>query len=138
MQSNAASGDIRTSECAGIRRSNPRCARRAVRKRQQGYRLGPSCEDANLADNLADNLNTEAPSRVQDKRLTDRTKRLATVYLYRRRCIRSCEAYPNGGDRVDWIDTATQAAGCLTKSMKPDFIIKVIDAGMYRVSRSKL
>ena len=43
-----------------------------------------------------------------------------------------------GGDRVDWVDTATQAADCLTMSMKLDFIIKVIDSGVYNVSRAKL
>ena len=86
---------------------------------------------------LADNLNTEAPSRVQDKRLQIELSALRQS-IFTEDGVRSCEAYPNGGDRVDWIDTATQAAGCLTKSMKPDFIIKVIDAGMYRVSRSKL
>ena len=86
---------------------------------------------------LADNLNTEAPSRVQDKRLQIELSALCQS-IFTEDGVTSCEAYPNGGDRVDWIDTATQAADCFTKSMKPDFLIKVIDSGVYRVSRSKL
>ncbi|CAE7260516.1 unnamed protein product, partial [Symbiodinium microadriaticum] len=42
------------------------------------------------------------------------------------------EVYPGGGDRVDWIDTATQAADCFAKSMKPDFIIRLIESGVYK------
>ena len=86
---------------------------------------------------LADHLNTETPSRVQDKRLQIELSALRQS-VFTEIGDRSCKAYPCGGDRVDWIDTATQAADCLTKSMKPDFIIKVIETGMYRVSRTKL
>ena len=86
---------------------------------------------------LADNLNTETPSRVQDKRLQIELSALRQS-IFTEIGERSCQAYPCGGDRVDWIDTATQAADCLTKSMKPGFIIKVIDSGVYRVSRAKL
>ncbi|OLQ09084.1 Kinesin-like calmodulin-binding protein-like [Symbiodinium microadriaticum] len=42
------------------------------------------------------------------------------------------EVYPGGGDRVDWIDTATQAADCFAKSMKPDFIIRLIVEALRR------
>ena len=86
---------------------------------------------------LADHLNTETPSRVQDKRQQIELSALRQS-VFTEVGDRSCKAYPCGGDRVDWIDTATQAADCLTKSMKPDFIIKVIETGMYRVSRTKL
>ena len=86
---------------------------------------------------LSDHLNTDTPSRVQDKRLQIELSALRQP-VFTDIGERSCKAYPCGGDRVDWIDTATQAADCLTKSMKPDFIIKVIDSGMYRVSRAKL
>ena len=86
---------------------------------------------------LADHLNTETPSRVQDKRLQIELSALRQS-VFTEIGDRSCKAYPCGGDRVDWIDTATQAADCLTKSMKPDFIIKVIETGVYRVSRAKL
>ena len=86
---------------------------------------------------LADNLNTEAPSRVQDKRLQIELSALRQS-ICTKDGVRSVEAYPWGGDRVDWTDAATQAADCFTKSMKPDFLIKVVDSGVYKVSRSKL
>ena len=86
---------------------------------------------------LADHLNTEAPARVQDKRLQIELSALwQSIFTEDRN--RTFEIYLEGGDRVDWIDTSTQAADCFTKSMKPDFIIKVINEGMYRVSRAKL
>ena len=84
---------------------------------------------------LADNLNTEAPSRVQDKRLQIELSALSQS-IFTEDGVRSVEAYPYGGDRVDWIDTATQAVDCFTKSMKPDFLIKVIDSGVYKMSRA--
>eukprot|EP00439_Symbiodinium_sp_Y106_P048297 s2973_g6.t1 len=77
---------------------------------------------------LSDHLNTDTPSRVQDKRLQTELSALRQS-VFTDIGERSCKAYPCGGDRVDWIDAATQAADCLTKSMKPDFIIKVIETG---------
>ena len=50
---------------------------------------------------------------------------------------RTCEVYLGGGDRADWIDTATQAADCF-EPMKPDFIIRLIESGVYKISRAKL
>ena len=86
---------------------------------------------------LADHLNTEAPTRVQDKRLQIELSALRQS-IFNEDGVSTVEAYPLGGDRVDWVDTATQAADYLTMSMKLDFIIKVIDSGVYNVSRAKL
>ena len=86
---------------------------------------------------LADHLNSEAPARVQDKRLQIELSALRQS-IFNEDGARTFDIYLEGGDRVDWIDTATQAADCFTKSMKPDFIIKVINEGVYRVSRAKL
>jgi hypothetical protein len=86
---------------------------------------------------LSDHLNSEAPARVQDKRLQIELSALRQS-IFNEDGNRTCEVYPGGGDRVDWIDTATQAADCLTKSMKPDFVIKLIEEGKYSISRAKL
>ncbi|CAE7909825.1 unnamed protein product, partial [Symbiodinium microadriaticum] len=72
---------------------------------------------------LADHLNTEAPARVQDKRLQIELSALRQS-IFTEDGSRTFEIYLEGGDRVDWIDTSTQAADSFTKSMKPDFIIK--------------
>ena len=40
-----------------------------------------------------------------------------------------------GGDRVDWVATATQVADCLTKSMKPTYMLKVLSTCRYQISR---
>ena len=48
---------------------------------------------------------------------------------------RTAEVYPKGGDRVDWVATATQIADCLTKSMKPTYMLKVLSTCQYQISR---
>ena len=37
--------------------------------------------------------------------------------------------------RVDWVATATQIADCLTKRMKPTYMLKVLDTCKYQISR---
>ena len=39
---------------------------------------------------------------------------------------------------MDWIDTATQAADCFTKSMNPGFIVRLTVSGVYKLSKAKL
>ena len=51
---------------------------------------------------------------------------------------RTAAHYPDGGDRVDWCDTVTQAADCFTKAMKPDFLRKILSSCSYAISRAKL
>ena len=78
---------------------------------------------------LVANLNTEVPSRLQDKR---RQVELDTI----RQSIFDGDgrrtAAAGGGDRVDWVATATQIADCFTKSMKPTYMLKVC---RYQISR---
>ena len=38
-------------------------------------------------------------------------------------------------NRVDWVATATQVADCLTKSMKPTYMLRVLDTCRYQISR---
>ena len=86
---------------------------------------------------LVDNLNVEVPGRVQDKRLQIELNALRqSVFADDGR--RTIEVYPDGGDRVDWCDTGTQIADCLTKSMKPDFLLKVLNTGRYEIKRARL
>ena len=86
---------------------------------------------------LIDNLNVEVPGRVQDKRLQIELNALRqSVFADDGR--RTIEVYPDGGDRVDWCDTGTQIADCLTKSMKPDFLLKVLNTGRYEIKRARL
>ena len=66
---------------------------------------------------LVANLNTEVPSRVQDKRLQIELDAIRQS-IFDGDGRRTAEVYPRGGDRVDWVATATQIADCLTKIMK--------------------
>ena len=102
---------------------------RALLAELYGYgTTGPDWHDASrraiphvmLSDcrSLVANLNTEVPSRVQDKRLQIELDAIRQS-MFDGDGRRTAEVYPKGGDRVDWVVTATQVADCLTKSMKP-------------------
>ena len=60
---------------------------------------------------LVANLNTEVPSRVQDKRLQIELDAIRQS-IFDGDGRRTAEVYPKGGDRVDWVATATQVADC--------------------------
>ena len=63
---------------------------------------------------LVAHLNADQPARVQDKRLQIELSAIRqSIFLDDGRP--TIDVYPEGGDGVDWIDTATQAADCLTK-----------------------
>ena len=83
---------------------------------------------------LVANLNTEVPSRVQDKRLQIELDAIRQS-IFDGDGRRTAEVYPKGGDRVDWVATATQVADCLTKSMKPTYMLRVLDTCRYQISR---
>ena len=76
---------------------------------------------------LVANLNTEVPSRVQDKRLQIELDAIRQS-IFDGDGRRTAEVYPKGGDRVDWVATATQLADCLTRTMKPTYMLRVLDA----------
>ena len=81
---------------------------------------------------LVANLNTEVPSRVQEKRLQIELDAIRqSIFDGDGRC--AAEVYPKGGDRVDWVATATQIADCLTRSMKPTHMLKVLDTCKYQI-----
>ena len=65
------------------------------------------------------------PSRVQDKGLHIEFDAIRQSIL-NGDGRRKSEVYPKGGDRVDWVATATQIADCFTESMKPTYMLKVL------------
>ena len=83
---------------------------------------------------LVANLNTEVSSRVQDKRLQIELDAIRQS-IFDGDGRRTAEVFPKGGDRVDWVATATQVADCLTKSMKPTCMLRVLDTCKYQISR---
>ena len=83
---------------------------------------------------LVANLSTEVPSRVQDRRLQIELDAIRQS-IFDGDGRRTAEVYPKGGDRVDWAVTATQVADCLTKSMKPTYMLKVLSTCQYQISR---
>ena len=84
---------------------------------------------------LVANLNVKVPGRVQDRQIELNALRQSVFADDGRR---TADFYPEGRDRVDWCDTGTQVADCLTKSMKPDFLLKVLDTGKYQIKRALL
>ena len=83
---------------------------------------------------LVANVNTEVPSRVEDKRMQIELDAIRQS-IFDGDGRRTAEVYPGGGDRVDWVATATQITDCLTKSMKPTYMLKVLDTCRYQISR---
>ena len=73
-------------------------------------------------------------SRVQDTRLQTELDAIRQS-IFEGDGRRTAEVYPKGGDRVDWVATATQIADCLTNSMKPTYMLKVLDTCKYQISR---
>ena len=109
---------------------------RALLAELYGYgTTGPDWHDASrramphvimLSDcrSLVANLNAEVPPRVQDKRLQIQLDAIRQS-IFDGDGRRTAAVYPKGGDRVDWVATATQVADCLTKCMKPTYMLKV-------------
>ena len=118
---------------------------RALLAELYGYgTTGPDWHDASrraiphvmLSDcrSLVANLNTEVLSRVQDKWLQIELDAIRQS-IFDGDGRRTAEVYPKGGDRVDWVATVTQVADCLTKSMKPTYMLRVLDTCKYQISR---
>ena len=84
---------------------------------------------------LVDDLNVEVPAKVEDKRLQIEINPLRQAIFLD---DGTATHYPAGGDCADWCDTATQATDCFTKSMKPDFLLKILNSCSYEISRAKL
>ena len=85
---------------------------------------------------LTDHLKAQIPRAVQDKRLQIELMSIRQA-LVDDDGNRTCDIYPGAGDRVDWINTSTMAADCLTKSMKPTFLVAILVIGKYQIDRTK-
>ena len=83
---------------------------------------------------LSDNLNSEVPSKVQDKRLQIELNALRQA-LFDDDGSKLIDRYPDAADRITWTSTATMIADCLTKSMKPDLLIRVLRDCLYHIER---
>ena len=82
---------------------------------------------------LSDQLASEILAKVSDKRLGIELQRIHGSYWNDDR--KTWDVDPNGGDKLSWIATHTMTSDCLTKSMKPDFIIRVLTDCMYKVQK---
>ena len=88
---------------------------------------------------MLSNLNTEVPSRVQDKRLQIELDAIRQS-IFGGDGRRTAEVYPRGGDCVDWVATATQIADCLTERTCSKFWIHAGTSGhcAYRAGRARV
>jgi hypothetical protein len=80
---------------------------------------------------VSDHLLCEVARKVQDKRLGIELSALCQALWIN--AEKTSQKYYPAGDEVEWIDTGRQLADCLTKSMKPDFLIRVLAAGYINV-----
>ena len=77
---------------------------------------------------LTDHLQSEVPRKIQDKRLGIELAALRQGIWADGELTH--QKYSPYGDEVAWIDTGRQLADCLTKSMRPDYLVKVLDANV--------
>ena len=82
---------------------------------------------------LSDHLASEILAKVSDKRLGIELQSIHESYWSDDR--KTWDIYPNGGDKLSWVATHTMISDCLTKSMKPDFMIRVLAECMYKVQK---
>ena len=82
---------------------------------------------------LSDHLLSENARKIQDKRLGIELSALRQGLWVNGE--ETCKKYHPAGDKLEWIDTGRQLADCLTKSMKPDFLVRVLAAGVINVQK---
>ena len=83
---------------------------------------------------LADHLDQEIPARTTDKRLGIELSAIhAGLWVDGRRTWHTMI----GGDKLEWISTHTMAADCLTKSMKPDLLLRILRECLIRIDKDK-
>ena len=82
---------------------------------------------------LADHLAAEIPARVQDKRLG--IELMAIHDNLWRDGQKTWNSMKNGGDCIEWISTSTMILDFLTKSLKPEFMLRVVKENVYKVQK---
>ena len=80
---------------------------------------------------VSDHLLCEVARKVQDKRLGIELSALCQALWIN--AEKTSQKYYPAGDEIEWIDTGRQLAEGLTKSMKPDSLIRVLAAGCINV-----
>ena len=79
---------------------------------------------------LADHVNQEILARTTDKRLGIELSAIHEgLWVDGRRTW--------GGDKLEWISTHTMPADCLTKSVKPDLLLRILRECLIRVDKDK-
>ena len=82
---------------------------------------------------LSDHLSCKVARKVQDKRLGLELSALRQALWING--SKTCEKYHSAGGEIEWIDTGRQLADCLTKSMKPDFLVSVLAEGYINMKK---
>ena len=70
-------------------------------------------------------LNAQSMSRCQDMRLEIELKAIRQS-LRDDQDVETYEKFPKGGDRLQWIHTSTMLSDVLTKRMKADLMLQVL------------
>ena len=85
---------------------------------------------------LVEHLNSEIPAKISDKR---HGIEMAAIrqQLWTDDVRRTWTEYPSGGDALIWISTSTMVSDVLTKSMRPDLLLKTLRRNTYEVVKQK-
>ena len=85
---------------------------------------------------LVEHLNSEIPAKISDKRLGIEMAAIRQQ-LWTDELRRTWSEYPSGGDALIWISTSTMISDVLTKSMRPDLLLKTLRRNTYEVAKQK-
>ena len=85
---------------------------------------------------LVEHLNSEIPAKISDKRLGIEMAAIRQQ-LWTDDVRRTWTEYPSGGDALIWISTSTMVSDVLTKSMRPDLLLKTLRRNTYEVVKQK-
>ena len=89
----------------------------------------------NMSDclSLVSHLNAEILTKCQDRRLEVEMRAIRQSLRDEIDDQLTSVKYPAGGDHLIWIHTSTVIADCLTKRMKPDLLLRVLQTNEYCV-----
>ena len=86
---------------------------------------------------LVEHLNAEIPAKIADKRLGIEMMSIRQSLWTEDTIQRTWLEYPEGGDFLVWISTGTMVSDVLTKSMRPDLLLRILRLNRYEITKQQ-
>ena len=86
---------------------------------------------------LVEHLNAEIPAKIADKRFGIEMMSIRQSLWTEDTLQRTWLEYPEGGDFLVWISTGTMVSDVLTKSMRPDLLLRTLRLNRYEITKQQ-